>query len=187
MDQKKDRIMRWFVVLLGVSLVGAVPTVYGAKAYKWVDKYGNVTYQDSPPPDSATYIEEKEIQSQKAVRSTGVSIQEVAAKSPVTLYLIPDCASCDAARAYLKKRKIPFKEKNVENNPELQVEMKKRIGVLTVPAILIGKKIMKGYIQSLLEGELDAVGYPKVGAVETPETPTEPPEPSPESTTTPGY
>jgi hypothetical protein len=47
-------------VLLSVLLVlpGVVPA---AKLYKWVDKDGKVTYQETPPPAGAAKVEEKNI------------------------------------------------------------------------------------------------------------------------------
>jgi glutaredoxin len=74
------------------------------------------------------------------------------------------CGSCDLARIYLEKRKVPFTEKNIENNPELQQELKKKAGSLSAPTIMVGEKVMNGYLESLLGGELDAAGYPKFGA-----------------------
>ena len=82
------------------------------------------------------------------------------------LYSVPACGSCDVARLYLQKRKIPFTEQNLENNPELQQTLKKKIGSVSVPTIMIGEKIMKGYVESVLEGELDGAGYPKIEASE---------------------
>ena len=31
---------------------------------------------------------------------------------------------------------------------------------------MIGEKVMKGYVESVLEGELDEIGYPKIEASE---------------------
>jgi glutaredoxin len=88
---------------------------------------------------------------------------DVAEKYPVVLYSVPKCSSCDLARAYLQKRKVPFSEKNVENDRKSQEEMKEKTKGLSVPTILVGTKVMSGYMESLLEGELDQAGYPKEG------------------------
>jgi hypothetical protein len=32
-----------------------------------------------------------------------------------------------------------------------------------VPTVLVGSKVMNGYMESLLEGELDQAGYPRIG------------------------
>lgn len=154
---------RTTAILLTALLVFAVPA--GAqKLYKWVDKDGKVSYHDQPPPQGAGYrVEEKRLGPRSpaaAARPGG----EPAESFPVVLYVTPQCSSCDAARAYLQKRKVPFTEKNVEDNVALQEELRQKSGGLAVPTILIGEKVMKGYLESLLEGELDAAGYPRAEA-----------------------
>jgi glutaredoxin len=89
-------------------------------------------------------------------------LAKVVEKFPVVLYSVPECGSCDLARFYLQKRKVPFTEQNLDNNPELQQTLKKKIGSLSAPTIMIGEKVMKGYVESVLVGELDEVGYPKI-------------------------
>ncbi len=139
------------LVLIGVSL--------GANAerlYKWVDQDGKVHYSATPPSDVDAV--------QKNIRTGGsrdAGAPDLSDKPPVALYLVPKCSSCDEARSYLKKRGIPFAEKNVENDVKAQEELRKKSGGLSVPTITVGDKIMRGYMESLLEGELDAAGYPK--------------------------
>jgi len=128
-------------------------------AYKWVDKNGNVTYQDEPPPPDARQVEEKPIQGSSLVPDTSGDPAEVTRKNPIVLYSVPGCDACSAARAYLETRGAPFTEYNVEGNPELQKKMKDKVGELAVPTLTVGDKVMKGYVQSVLEGELDAAGY----------------------------
>jgi glutaredoxin len=158
----KQRLL-WLLVF-AVSLPLAAQA---QKLYKWVDKDGRVSYHDQPPPTDGYRVEEK------TLRGGRVSIpanQAVAAKSPVVMYMTPRCTSCDAARAYLKKRGVPFSEKNVQNDRPLQEELMKQTGgELAVPTILVGKKVMRGFMESLLEGELDEAGYAKLE-----ETPSEP-------------
>jgi glutaredoxin len=151
--------MRDIVAILLVLFVFAVTPAHAAKLYKWVDKDGNVSYQDSPPPPNAGRVEQKDL-------ATGLPEKkkdDVAEKYPVVLYSVPKCSSCDLARAYLQKRKVPFSEKNVENDRKSQEEMKEKTKGLSVPTILVGTKVMSGYMESLLEGELDQAGYPKEG------------------------
>ena len=61
---------------------------------------------------------------------------------------------------------MPYSEKNVEGDRKLQDELIKQSGGLAVPTITVGSKVMKGYLESLLEGELDQAGYPKAGTEE---------------------
>lgn len=155
------------IAFLLVSFM-ATPALAG-KLYKWVDERGNVSYQDRPPPEGQGRVEEKNVRDGSAAASADPSAAVAAAKAPVTLYMIPKCSPCDAARTYLKKRKVPFTEVNVsEKNPQGQEAMRKKVGELSVPTITVGSKVMQGYVESLVSGELDQAGYPPPEA--TPET-----------------
>ena len=153
--------MRLAVVYLVIAAtVLAVSPAQAEKMYKWIGKDGKISYQDKPPPENSGVVQEKNL-SGNARTTPDAGTSEAAQKFPVTLYSTTKCSPCDQARLYLKKRKVPFAEKNVSSNPFLQKEMIEKIGELSVPTILVGSKVMKGYIESLLEGELDQVGYSK--------------------------
>lgn len=139
------------------------------KLYKWVDPEGNVSYHDEPPPEGSSYrAEEKNIHiAEPPAPAKKTEDASLAGKPVVLLYAVPKCAPCDMARAYLQRRQVPFTEKNVEGNRVLLEELKRKAGSLSVPTILVGEKVMNGYVESLLAGELDAAGYPP----EPPETP----------------
>jgi glutaredoxin len=153
---------RSYAFLVLVLAVAGLSAAQAAPLYKWVDSQGRVSYHDRPPPEGSDYRVEK-----KTLRS-GENTTDQQAQSdkniPVILYSAPKCASCDLARIYLDKRRVPYTEKNVESDLKLQEELKQKTGSLSVPTIMVGTKVMNGYLESLLEGELDAAGYPKIGA-----------------------
>ena len=67
---------------------------------------------------------------------------------------------------------MPFTEINVsEKNPQAQEAMRKKVGELSVPTVTVGSKVMQGYVESLLAGELDQAGYPKAEEIPQSETP----------------
>ncbi len=149
-------------ILLLLLLIGLSP-VQAGKLYKWVDRDGNVSYHDQPPPEGSGYrAEEKPIYTGEKPKKKNDANVKVVEKFPVVLYSATKCDSCDLARAYLEKRKVPYTEKNVEGDLKLQEELKKKTGTLSVPTILVGEKVMRGYLESLLEGELDAAGYARM-------------------------
>ncbi len=156
-------------ILLVLVLMVSVPTVMAERLYKWTDSSGRVSYHDTPPPQGSGYhVEEKRIRGNNRYGGDDENPNtEAASKNPVILYSVPECVTCDLARAYLQKQKIPFKEVNVVNDPKLQQQLKKVSGSLSVPTITVGKKVMNGYMQSLLEGELAAAGYVKPDAKKT--------------------
>lgn len=151
------------IIFVMVLVAAGLSVAQAEKLYKWVDDRGRISYHDQPPPEGAGYrVEEKNLGTgEKPVADKN---QEAAAKFPIVLYATPKCASCDLARAYLDKRKVPYSEKNVESDPVLQQELKTKAGSVSVPTLTIGDKVMKGYLESLLDGELDAAGYARQGA-----------------------
>jgi len=149
------------LIIVLATVLATVPA-YAGKLYKWVDERGNISYQDRPPPAGAGKVEEKYLRDGRGGDSGSPAAAEAAAKAPVTLYMVPKCSPCDMARTYLKKRGVPFTEVNVsEKNPQAQQEMVKKFGELSVPTITVGSKVMQGYVESLVAGELDQAGYPK--------------------------
>ena len=152
--------LRW--KLLVVAALCSGPLAHAGKLYKWVDKDGNVSYHDQLPSSDGYRVEEKRIGDRENRQAS-----DAAEKTPVVLYTAPKCGSCDTARAYLRSRGVPFTEKNVEGDRKLQDELIKQAGGLAVPTIMVGAKVMKGYLESLLEGELDQAGYPKAQSEET--------------------
>lgn len=151
---------RSYAFLVLVLAVAGLSAAQATPLYKWVDSQGRVSYHDKPPPEGSDYRVEK-----KTLRSgENTTDQQTRSEIPVILYSAPKCTSCDLARIYLDKRKVPYTEKNVESNLKLQEELKQKTGSLSVPTIMVGTKVMNGYLESLLEGELDAAGYPKIGA-----------------------
>lgn len=155
-------VLRLKLLFLAMVLC-SVPLAHAGKLYKWTDKDGNVSYHDQPPADGGYRVEEKNIGTRVEARAS----DEAAQKYPVVLYSASKCGACDTARVYLKSRGVPFTEKNVEGDRKLQDELIKQAGGLAVPTIMVGPKVMKGYMESLLEGELDQAGYNKPKAEES--------------------
>ncbi len=149
--------MRVLTAVLSVFFAFAASSADAAKLYKWVDKDGKISYQDQPPPPDAGRVMEKNL-TNRAPWAT----DDTANKPPIVLYSVPKCSPCDLARAYLQKRNVPFTEKNVQGNAALQEELKQKVGEVSVPAILVGNKVIKNYVESWLESELDQAGYPKI-------------------------
>lgn len=164
MIRPKTKAVLSTAVLLCLAL--AVPLAHGVRLYKWVDKDGNVSYHDYPPTrDEGGRVESKDFKVGGVGSTSSVGSSSKASEEfPVILYTAPQCTSCDLARAYLDKRKVPFTDLDVAKDTKLQKELLEKTGTLTVPTIMIGSKVMKGYMESLLSGELDAAGYPKMGS-----------------------
>jgi len=76
----------------------------------------------------------------------------------LTLYSKKQCDACDRVRELLNERGLPFTEKNAGTDAEVQVELKELAGVLAVPVLAIGDRVLTGYNRDLILSELDAAG-----------------------------
>ncbi len=169
-------MIREVIILLTAVSLCSWAAVGAQRTFKWIDAQGNVSYHDYPPPANSGYrVEEKRV-GPKRDNSEETALEELVKKNPVVLYSVPKCALCDMARVHLQKRGVSFAEKNVEKDPKLQEELKKKVGSLTVPAISIGDKVLNTYADGWLDSELDLVGYPKNGTGKQIEITDKPPE-----------
>ena len=75
----------------------------------------------------------------------------------IEIYTIAECPYCAAARRLLEKRKLPFKEIELTDNPVLQQDMVEQTGQETTPHIFINGKHIGGFdelVELDQEGEL---------------------------------
>lgn len=151
--------------LLAVALCLAAVAA-SAQVYRWTDEKGRVHITDTPPPASAKNVR-KSGDAPSATASQGsaaepFALQQARASYPITLYTTPGCDACAEARKLLNARGLPFKEVSVTDDPQLQ-ELKKAVGSTSVPALIVGSTVQRGYEPNLYHGMLDAAGYPKTG------------------------
>lgn len=134
--------------------------------YKIVGPDGSITFSDVPPSNG----QGKAVQSLSAQGGPAPSpidrlptgLRETARKYPVTLYTAPQCGACDAARDYLQQRGIPFSEKTITTNADIQAYKALSGGSDKLPLVTIGStKLAVGFSSSNWDVALDAAGYPK--------------------------
>jgi glutaredoxin len=147
-------------VLLFAGLFLSLPAA-AERMYKVIGQDGSVTYTTQAPDTSnAASIETTNISGGVGDDGSSADQQRVASAHPVTLYSVGNCPSCDHARAWLKQHGIPFADKDVNKDLTARAELKQRSGALVVPTILVGKEVLKGYTEPVLESELAKAGYP---------------------------
>ncbi len=152
--------------ILATLLLLALPPAHSAEVYRWVDPQGRVTYSDQPPPASVKDVQQRKLgnnvfSSEKLPYGARQAVKDF----PVVLYTGQDCGKpCEEARAYLKKRGIPFSEKGLIT-PEDATAYRQHIGdgPLFVPALTVGSQKQKGFEKASWEQLLDEAGYPKGG------------------------
>lgn len=156
------------MMMLVLSVCAALPpSALAQAAYRWVDKAGQVHYSDvPPPPNEAQKVERKQVNANKVDEATGLTIamRKAMQDFPLTLYTAPNCMeNCKLARDFLGQRNIPYTEKNIQTNEDLDA-FKKATGIaeVFVPVLQagVGGRVEKGFEESAWRKLLDASGYP---------------------------
>lgn len=147
------------VTLLAVALPAA------AQLYRWTDESGKTHFTDTPPPRSAKNVQKRRGASTSSSTPEAAQpfvLQQAMRDNPVTLYTTDGCEGCTEARKHLNTRGVPFREVSVASEAQL-AELKKAVGSNSVPAMLVGPIVVKGYETSQYNRALDDAGYPKAG------------------------
>jgi glutaredoxin len=147
----------------------------GAQVYRWTDEQGRVHITDTPPPASAKGVKRGDSggapnyaptppAAPKSSQQEPFALQQAKSKYPVTLYTIPNCEGCNQARRILNARGVPFKEISLTDAAQMD-EFKQTVGGNTVPAIIVGSTVQKGFEEGAYQALLDAAGYPATGVL----------------------
>ena len=134
-----------------------------AEVYRWLDEKGRLHAGDTPPP-SARDVEKVRVAPTPTEPVEPYALQVARKNNPVTLYSTRNCPLCDRARELLKARGVPFSEKSVVTDQQVE-ELESVVGRNALPSLVVGTKIQDGFAESLYEAMLDGAGYPKKGAL----------------------
>ncbi|HUQ27983.1 MAG TPA: glutaredoxin family protein [Usitatibacter sp.] len=141
----------------------AFAAVAQTNVYRWVDKDGKVHFSSEPPPADAANVTQKRMGGGSVDESQlPYATQQAMKTNPVTLYVSNNCAElCSDGRALLAGRGIPYSERNAESNPADAEQLKKLVGALQVPLLMVGDRPVKGYDAGAWNSALDGAGYPR--------------------------
>jgi glutaredoxin len=142
--------------LLTCSLASAQTT------YQWIDpKSGTTVISDQPPPPGAKQIV-KRAGEESSEPQVPYAMRQASEKFPVTLYTSANCVEgCKQARDLLNGRGIPFSEKMLKSQEEIDELGKQLGGEASVPSIFVGRQSFKGFESGAWNNLLDLAGYPK--------------------------
>ncbi len=136
----------------------------GQAQYKWTDRDGLVGYGDQPPKDAVN------VERLGAVAIGGADgdalgplpfeVRRAARTFPVVLYSRSDCPPCDQGRAYLKSRNVPFAERQVASQSDIDA-FRKLGGADALPALGIGHQMLRGFESGAWSEALATAGYPQ--------------------------
>lgn len=150
--------MKPTALALLACLVAATTLASAQGITRWVDKDGKVHYGDGPPPVDAKVSQPKKFNTHNPADDAALALIK---SNPVTLY-VNNCGElCTNARALLKTRGVPFKEKNPQSDGAAAEELKKASGALQVPTLVVGNANIAGFLAESWNAALDKGGYPR--------------------------
>jgi glutaredoxin len=138
------------------------------QVFRHVDKNGKVTYSDQPaladvriePATGAGTANGVAAPSGSSVAGLPFELRQVAQRFPVLLYTRDDCGPCDAGRALLTARGVPFSERQIRT-PEDSEAFLRLSGQDALPLLTVGAQQLKGFSDVTWSQYLDAAGYAK--------------------------
>jgi glutaredoxin len=149
--------MKKFILLASLF---AFAHVHAAELYRSIDKDGKVHYGDSPLEGSDDVEQLKLGNDPVPDENLPYETRRARQNFPVTLYTFPACGSaCQQARDLLNKRGIPFAEKSLVTQEDIDA-FHKDSGDSMLPSVTIGKTWLKGFLATQWTKELDFAGYP---------------------------
>lgn len=146
-----------------VACAGLWGVVANAQVYRIVGPDGKVTFSDRPPVDARAVP----AQTVPITRSAGTGtaslpaeVRAAAQRFPVTLYTGADCGPCLTARSFLMARGVPFTERTIITQDDVQA-FQRLSGGTSMPFATIGGQHIRGFSESEWGQYLDAAGYPR--------------------------
>lgn len=141
---------------MALLLALAATPASAVSVYQCEDEKGNRTFESHCPPGTKPV-------NQKTYSPDGGPVPE-SPRAVVTVYLVPNCDSCDQVKEFLAVRNIRPVEKNVASDVKLQEELKARAGDLRVPVTIVGDTVVNGYNRAELLAAVEAGGYGESGS-----------------------
>jgi glutaredoxin len=150
---QKGNIMKYVRKSLGILVLClSAPNINAVTVHKCIDVNNEITYQDKCPPGTES------VNNFKLAAGKSVELQP-----ETTLYVVPDCESCDITRDIMKRHGLTnFTEINIKFDKKLQNKLRKSLGTegaLSVPIVIFGEKKIIGFNKEALINELDAAGF----------------------------
>lgn len=138
--------------------------VQAQSVYRIVGPDGRVSFTDRPPENAAkgTRVEGglPGAAASGAAAALPYSLRQPAARFPVVLYTGADCAPCVNGRNLLINRGVPFTERTIASNEDIDA-FKGIAGDAGLPLLTVGGQQLKGFSHTEWSQYLDAAGYPR--------------------------
>jgi len=144
--------------------VAASSPSWAQQIHRIVGPHGKVTFSDRAPSKEAATEASSQAGSRTdpgaANAALPIELRQISARFPVTLYTGNNCTPCVSARNLLMLRGVPFTERTVNSNEDIDA-LQRLSGSTSLPFGTIGGQQLLGFSDGDWTQYLDAAGYPK--------------------------
>jgi len=149
------KTLRMSLALIAVLATASVQ----AQLYKSVGPDGKIIYSDTPPPANQKLLEKKNLNESGPASNFPYELSLAVAKYPVVIYTASNCGPCEDGKNLLKSAGIPFAEKTVKTNPDLE-KLKQVSGDTQLPFLSVGSQKLYGFNADEWKAALNKAAYP---------------------------
>ena len=145
--------MRYLLTITLLTFTFSIKSFAAVKIVECEDKDGNKSFQKTCPP-GYSQVNERKVNiggSKDKIEYTS----DFKVKKSATLYVIPDCDTCDEVREYLNDNEVSVTEIDVSTDRDIQTQLEEIAGSLRVPVTIIDEKIIHGYKRSEFKAVLE--------------------------------
>ena len=148
-------------LLASLLMTLACASAQAQGVYRIVGPDGKVTFSDRPPAEGTAQPTRSTAAAPTAANGAlPYELRQVANRFPVTLYSGKDCTPCVSVRNLLSARGVPFTERTVTTNEDIDA-LQRLSGSTNLPFGTIGGQQLTGFSEAEWVQYLDAAGYPK--------------------------
>lgn len=148
-----------------IGLAAAWSLASAQPVFRIVGPDGRVTFSDRPPTDPSAKASPAAVSgaagASESIAALPFELRNAASRYPVVLYTGVECAPCQAGRNFLSRRGVPFTEKTVTTQQDIEALNRLSGGGGTLPFVTVGAQQLKGFSEAEWTQFLDAAGYPK--------------------------
>ena len=147
---RKIALFMALIITAALFIVATSTLSNAATLYRWVDDQGVVHVSENPPEGkmdvAQAVVGEAPDKGPKAEEKKEFRVRP----GEITIYTMPTCPWCHRAKAWLRDKKIRYKEVDVSTDKKGLEEMVRISGQTGVPVILVGTEVIVGFNESRL-------------------------------------
>jgi glutaredoxin-like YruB-family protein len=147
---RKTLLSMALIIAMALFIMTTMNIASAATLYRWVDDQGVVHVSENPPEGKMAVAQA--VVGEGADKGPKVEEKKEFSVRPgeVTIYTTPTCPWCHRTKAWMRDKKIRYREVDVTSDKKGLEEMVRISGQTGVPVIVVGDEVIVGFKESRL-------------------------------------